>query len=131
MSSSEPENMPDLPSSPVARKQSDSYALPVTPSPTKDCVSKHPSVDNESFSHDWKTLRTTHPTKVTNDPFIDEGKSPGTLLVRIGDTKTHDKMLIPVTTKMIHSAVSESNHFFERWTSASSCQSCWCSFAFS
>ncbi len=34
------------------------------------------------------------------------------MLVRIGDTKTHDKTLIPVTTKMIHSAVSESNCFF-------------------
>jgi hypothetical protein len=110
MSSSEPENTPDLPSSPVARKQSDSYALPVTPSPTKNCGSKCSSVDNESFSHDWKTLRTTPPTKVTNDPFIDERKPPGTLLVCIGDTKTHDNTLIPVTTKMIHSAVSESNH---------------------
>ena len=110
MSSSKPEKTPDLPSSPVARKQSDLYALPVTPSPMKDCGSKRPSVDNESFSHDWKTLRTTPPTKVTNDPFIDERKPPGTLLVCIGDTKTHDNTLIPVTTKMIHSAVSESNH---------------------
>ncbi len=65
MSLSEPEKTPDLPSSPVARKQSDSYALPVTPSPTKDCGSKRPSVDNEPLSHDWKTLRTTPPTKVT------------------------------------------------------------------
>jgi hypothetical protein len=113
MSSSEPENTPDLPSSPVARKQLDSYALPVTPSPTKDCGSKRSSVDNESFSHDWKTLRMTPPTKVTNDPFIDERKPPGTLLVRIGDTKTHDKTLIPVTMKLIHSAVSESNNFFK------------------
>jgi hypothetical protein len=112
MSSSEPEKMPDLPSSPVARKQSDSYALLVTPSPTNDCGSKRPSVDSESFSRDWKTLHTTPPTKVTNDPFIDDRKPSGTLLVRIGDTKTHDKMLIPVATKMIHSAVSESNHFF-------------------
>jgi hypothetical protein len=123
--------MPDLPSSPVARKQSDSYALSVTPSPTKDCGSKRLSIDNEPFSHDWKTLPTTPPTKVTDDPFIDDRKPPATLLVRIGDTKTHDNTLIPVTTKMIHSAVSESNHFFERWTSASSCESCWCSFAFS
>ena len=131
MSLSEPEKTPDLPSSPVARKQSDSYALPVTPSPTKDCGSKRPSIDNEPLSHDWKTLRTAPPTKVTDDPFIDERKPSGTLLVCIGDTKTREKSLIPVTTKMIHSAVSESNHFFERWTSASSCESCWCSFAFS
>ncbi len=131
MSLSEPEKTPDLPPLPVARKQSDSYALPVTPSLTRHCGSKRPSIDNEPLSHDWKTLRTTPPTKVTDDPFIDERKPPGTLLVRIGDMKTHDNTLIPVTTKMIHSAVSESNHFFERWTSASSCESCWCSFAFS
>ncbi len=112
MSSSEPEKTPDLPMSPVARKQSDSYALPVTPSPMKDCGRERPSIDNEPLSHDWKTLRTTPPTKVTDDPFIDERKPPATLLVRIGNTKTHDKTLIPVTTKMIHSAVSESNHFF-------------------
>ncbi len=79
--------MPDLPLSPVARKQSDSYALPVTPSPTKDCGSKRLSIDNELLSHDWKTLRTTPPTKVTDDPFIDDRKPPGTLFVCIGDTK--------------------------------------------
>ncbi len=97
---------------PIASKQSDSYALPVTTSPMKDCGSKRPSVDNEPLSHDWKTLRTTPPMKVTDDPFIDDRKPPGTLLVCIGDTKTHDKTLIPVTMKMIHLAVSESNHFF-------------------
>ncbi len=74
MSSSEPEKMPDLPSLPVARKQSDSYTLPVTSSPSKDCGNKRPSVDNEPLSHDWKTLRTTPPTKVTDDPFIDDRK---------------------------------------------------------
>ncbi len=112
MSSSEPEKTPDLPLLPVARKQSDLCTLPVTPSPTKDCGSKRPSVDNEPLSHDWKTLHMTPPTKVTDDPFIDDRKPSGTFLVCIGDTKTHDKTLIPVTTKMIHSAVSESNHFF-------------------
>ncbi len=120
MSSSKPEKMPDMPSSPVAKKQSDSYALPVTPSRSKDCGNKRPSVDNKPPSYDWKTSRTIPPTKVTDDPFIDERKSLSKS-VRIGDTKTHDKTLIPVTTKMIHSAVSESNHFFERWTSSSSC----------
>ena len=129
MSSSEPEKMPDMPSSPIARKQSDSNALPVTPSPTKDCDNKHPSIDNEPLSHAWKTSRMTPPTKVTDDPFFDERKPPSKS-VHIGDTKTHDKTLIPVTTKMIHS-VSESNHFFERWTSSSSCQSCWCTCALS
>ncbi len=112
MSSSDPEKTPDLPSSPNARKQLDSYALPVTPPPTKDCGSKRPSVDNEPFSHDRKTLRTIPPTKVTDNLFIDDRKPSGTLLVRIGDKKTHDKTLIPVTSKKIHSTVSESNHFF-------------------
>jgi hypothetical protein len=113
MSSSKPEKMPDLPLLPVARKQSDSYTLPVTPSPTKDCGSKRPSVDNEPLFHDWKTLHTTPPTKVTDDPFIDDRKQSGTLLVCIGDTKTHNKTRIPVTTEMIHSDVSKSNHFLK------------------
>jgi hypothetical protein len=112
MSSLEPEKTPDMPSSPVARKQSDLNSFPVTPSPTKDSGSKHSFVDNELPSKAFKTSCTTPPTKVTDDPFIDDRKPSGTLLVRIGDTKTHDKTLIPVTTKMIHSAVSESNHFF-------------------
>ncbi len=124
MSSSEPEKMPDMPSSPVARKQPYSNAFPVTPPPTKDCGSKHSFVDNEPPSKALKTSRMTPPTKVTDDQFIDERKPPSKL-VPIGDTKTHDKTLIPVTTKMIHLAVSESNHFFERWTSSLSCQSCW------
>ena len=111
MSLSEPEKTPDMPSLPVARKQSDLHALPATPSPTKDCGSKRPSVDNEPPSHDWKRLRMAPPTKVTDDPLIDDRKLPSKS-VRIGDTKTHNKTLIPVTTKMIHSAVNESNHFF-------------------
>ena len=101
----EPTKTHAMPSLPVARKQSDSNALPVTPSPTKDCGSKRPFVDNEPPSHDCKMSRTTTPTKVTDDPFIDERKQPSKS-VRIGDTKTHNKTLIPVTTKMIHSAVS-------------------------
>ena len=74
MSSFEPEKTPDMPSLPVARKQSDLNALHVTLSPTKDCGSKRPSIDNEPPSHDWKTLCTTPPTKVMDDPFIDERK---------------------------------------------------------
>jgi hypothetical protein len=97
-----------MPSSPVARKQSDLIAFTVTPSPTKDCGSKRLFVDNEPPSKALKSSLTTPPTKVTDDPFIDERKPQS----KIGDTKTHNKMLIPVTTKMIHSSVSESNHFF-------------------
>ena len=130
MSLSEPEKTPGMPSLPVARKHSDSNALPVTPSPLKNWGSKRPSNDNEPPCHDWKTSCMTHSTKVTEDPFIDERKSPSKS-IRFGDTKIHNKTLIPVTTKMIHSAVSETNHFFERWTSSSSCQNCWCTCALS
>ena len=130
MSSSEPEKTPDMPSTPIARKQSDLNALPVTPCPSEDCGSKRSSADNEPTSHDWKTLSMTPAMKVTDDPFIDERKPPNKS-VPIKDAKTHDKTRIPVTTKMIHSAVSESNHFFERWTSSLSCESCWCTCALS
>jgi hypothetical protein len=112
MSSFEPEKTPDMPSSPIARKQLDLNAFPVTPSPTKDSGNKHSFIDNDPPSKALKTSCTTIPTKVTDDPFIDDRKPSGTLLVCIGDTKTHNKTLLPVTTKMIYSAVSESNHFF-------------------
>ena len=112
MSSFEPEKTPDMPSSPVATKQSDLNAFPVTPSPTKDSGNKHSFIDNEPPSNAFKTSCTSPPTKVTDDPFIDDRKPSATLLVRMKDTKTHDKTLIPVTTKMIHSAVSENDYFF-------------------
>jgi hypothetical protein len=111
MSLSEPKKTPDMPASPIARKQSDSNAFPVTPSLMKDCGSKRSSIDNEPPSNAWKTSHMTPPTKVTDDPFIDDRKPPSKS-VPIGDTKTYEKTLIPVTTKMIHSAVIESNHFF-------------------
>ncbi len=47
---------------------------------------------------------------MTDDPFIDDRKPPSKL-VPIGDTKTQ-KTRIPVTKKMIHSTVSESNQYF-------------------
>ena len=51
MSLSEPKQKPDVPSSPVATKQSDSNAFPVTPSPMEDCGTKRPSVNNEPPSN--------------------------------------------------------------------------------
>ena len=62
MSLSEPERTPNVPSSPIARKHRNSNAFPVTPSPTKDCGSKRPFVDNEPSSNAWKTSRTTPPS---------------------------------------------------------------------
>jgi len=51
------------------------------------------------------------PTKVTDDPFIDDDRKPPSKSVPIEDKKIHEQTLIPVTTKMIHSAVSEDNQF--------------------
>jgi hypothetical protein len=48
---------------------------------------------------------------VTDDPFIDDNRKPPSKSVPIGDKKTHEQTLIPVTTKMINSAVSEDNQF--------------------
>ena len=110
MTSSELERTPDVPSLPIARKQHNSNAFPVTPSPTKDCGRKCPFVENEPSSNAWKLLRMTPPTKVTDDPFIDDRKPPSKT-VPIGDKKIHEQMLIPVTMKMINSAVSEDNQF--------------------
>ncbi len=107
----EPEKTPDVPLSPIARKQPDSNAFPVTPSPMKDCGSKRPFVDNEPSSNARKTSRTTPPTKVTDDPFIDDEKKPPSKSVPIGDKILHEQTLIPVTTNMINSAVSENNQF--------------------
>ena len=53
----------------------------------------------------------TPPSKVTDDPFIDEDRKPPSKSVPIGDKKTHEQTLIPVTTKMIKSDVSEDNQF--------------------
>jgi hypothetical protein len=111
MSSSEPEKTPNVPSSPIARKHRNLNAFPVTPSPTKDCGGKRPFVENEPSSNAWKTSRTTPPSKVTDDPFIDNDRKPPSKSVPIGDKKTHEQTLIPVTTKMINSAVSEDNQF--------------------
>jgi len=53
----------------------------------------------------------TPPTKVIDDPFIDNGRKQPSKSVPIRDEKIHEQTLIPVTTKMIHSAVSEDNQF--------------------
>ena len=58
MSLSESEKKPDMPSLPIARKQSDSNAFTATPFPMKDCGSKLSFVDNEPPS---KALKTTIP----------------------------------------------------------------------
>ena len=106
----EPKKTPDVPSSPIARKHSDSNVFPVTPPPTKDCGSKRLSVDNEPSFNNRKTSHPTHPTKVLDDPFIDNRKPPSKS-VPIGGKTAQNKTLIPVTTTMINSAVSECDQF--------------------
>ncbi len=110
MSLSKSEQTPDGRSSPIAKKQSNLNAFPVTPSPTKDCGSKRPFVNNGPPFNAWKKSCTTPPTKVTDDPFINDRKPPSKS-VPIGDKKTHGQILITVTTKMINSVVSEYNQF--------------------
>ena len=78
---------------------------------TISLTSKRPFVDNEPSANAWKTTRTTPPTKVTDDPFIDDDRKSPSKSVPMGDKKIHEQMLIPVTTKMINSAVSEDNQF--------------------
>ncbi len=110
ISLSKPEKALAVPSSPIARKQSDLNVLPVTPSPTKDCGSKQPSVDDQPSFNAWKTSRKTPPTKMNDDPFIDARK-PSSKSVPIEDKTTHSHTLIPVTTKMFKSALSKCNQF--------------------
>ena len=111
MSLSEPERTPDVPSSPIARKQRNSNAFPVTSSPTKDCGSKRPFDDNEPPINAWKKSCKTLPTKGTDDPFIDDNRISSSKSVPFGDEKIHKQTLIPVTMKMINSAVSDDNQF--------------------
>ena len=110
MSSSEPKKTSDGRSSHIAKKQPTLNAFPVMPSPPKDCGSKRPFVDNEPPINAWKKSCTTPPMKVTDDPFIDKRKPPSKS-VPIGDKKIHEQTLIPVTMKMINSAVSDDNQF--------------------
>ena len=111
MSSAEPETTPDAPSLPVARKQPDSNVFPVTPSPMKECGSKQKFVDNKPSFSAQKSSRIISPTKVNDDPFIDNRKLSSIQDPR-GDKLANSNTLIPVTTKMLKSAVSTCNNFF-------------------
>jgi len=53
----------------------------------------------------------TPPTKVTDDPFIGDDRKPPSKSVPLRDKKINEQTLIPVTMKMINSAVSEDNQF--------------------
>jgi hypothetical protein len=78
------------PSSPVGRMQSGLAALFVTPSPKKNDGNGNRFVDDE--------------------PFIDKRKQLSTTVAK-GGSNNGEHMLIPVTAKMIHSAVWDSERF--------------------
>ena len=110
MSSAESETTPDAPSSPVARKQPNSNVFPVTLSPTKYCGSKQKFIGDKPSIDAWKSSSIIPPTIVNDDPFIDD-RNPSSISVPIGDKLSNSTMLIPVTTKMLKSAVSICNKF--------------------
>jgi hypothetical protein len=78
------------PSSPVGRMQSGLAALFVTPIPKKN------DGDSDQFMDD--------------EPFIDERK-PSSTTVAKGVSNNGEHTLIPVTAKMIHSAIWDSERF--------------------
>jgi hypothetical protein len=78
------------PLSPVGRKQSGLAALFVTPSPKKNDGNGDRFIDDE--------------------PFINE-RRPSSTTVAKGVSKNGEHTLIPVTAKMIHSAVWDSERF--------------------
>jgi hypothetical protein len=89
---SSPEEQPPFkePSFPIGRMQSGSAASFITPSPKKNYG------DGDQF--------------VDDKPFIDKRK-PSSTAVERGVLNNGEHMLIPVTARMIHSAVWESKRF--------------------
>ncbi len=87
------------PSSPIGRMQLGLAVSFITPSPKKN------NGDGDQF--------------VDDKPFIDERK-PSSMTVQRGVLNNGEHTLIPVTARMIHSAVWNSKQFFfKRWPTAS------------
>ena len=84
------------PSSPIGRIQLDSAASFITPSPKKNHGDGDQFVDGNQF--------------VDDKPFIDERK-PSSTTVERGVLNNGEHTLIPVTARMIHSAVWDSKRF--------------------
>jgi len=95
MSSSKPSKTSDGQSLHIAKKQPNSNAFPVMPSPIKDCGSKRPFDDNEPPINAWKKSCTTLPTKRTDDPFIDDRKLPSKFS-SIGEKKNANNFSHPI-----------------------------------
>ncbi len=93
------------PSSPIGRTQSGLAALFVTPSPKKTEGRANQAVDNEPYINKRKSSR------VVNDkPFVDERKPLTMTAVKV-NLHNGEHTLIPVTVKMIHSAVRDCERF--------------------
>ena len=84
------------PSSPIGRIQLDSASSFITPSPKKNHGDGDQFVDSNQF--------------VDDKPFIDERK-PSSTTVERGVLNNGEHTLIPVTARMIHSAVWDSKRF--------------------
>ncbi len=116
------------PSSPIGRTQSGLTALFVTPSPEKTDKKADRAVDDKPYINERK-LSTTMATKgdlnngpspkkmdgnakqvVDYKPFVDERKPLSMTAVKV-NLHNGEHTLIPVTVKMIHSAVQDCKRF--------------------
>ena len=110
------------PSSPILRIQLDSASSFITPSPKKNHGDGDQFVDDKPFIDERKPSNTTVERGVLNNgehtgdqfvddkPFIDERK-PSSTTVERGVLNNGEHTLIPVTARMIHSAVWDSKRF--------------------
>jgi hypothetical protein len=116
------------PSSPIGRTQSGLAALFVTPSSKKPDGKADQVVDDEPYINERKSSSTTAAKgDLTNGPspkktngngdrvvddklFINERK-PSSMTTRKGNLNDGEHTLIPVTVKMIHSAVRDCERF--------------------
>jgi hypothetical protein len=116
------------PFSPIGKTQSGLAASFVTPSPKKMDRKADQAVDDESYINERKLSTTTaakgdsnngpspkkmdgNANQVVNDePFVDERK-PSSMTAVKGNLHNGEHTLIPVTVKMIHSAVRDCERF--------------------
>jgi hypothetical protein len=116
------------PSSPIGRMQSGLTVFFVTPSPKKTEAKADRAVDDEPYINERKPSSTTaakgdsnngtspkktdgNANRVVNDePFVDERK-PWSMMAVKGNLHNGEHTLIPVTVKMVHSAVRDCEWF--------------------
>ncbi len=116
------------PLSPIGRKQSGLAALFVTPSPKKTNVKADRAVNDEPHIDGRKPLSTTTAKDDSNNgpspkqmdgngdqvvdykPFVDEWKPLSMTAVKV-NLHNCEHTLIPVTVKMIHSAIQDCKRF--------------------